>query len=420
MDIYRQEFPVSHTSIHNHIVIQRVIIMKIVSRETIKPFTPTPSHLRTYNLSEMDLKNPRLYIPLVLFYPNNDGDVSLTTGEQKAIMLKKSLSQSLTRYYPFAGRLPSPASSYVDCNDEGVLFLEARNDTQLDTFQRMISSQDEALDQLFADDMVNFNKTTNTDLVAVQLTHFACGGLALAISFSHAIGDARTLSSFLSHWASMARYGSTDHKEPQEMGLTPGPENINVSKKFVFPNSRLNELKKKLAGGSVNNPTRFEVLASLLHKTLVESVTATSGRFKPSYLWFTVNMRDRLVPKLPQSNVGNLVKGMIVKTRHISEASLIESTKSFLEKMRNGDLENFPNGMYWVTSLCGFGFNKVDIGWGKPTGTSHALRATNGKVIMLMDTADDDGIEAMVFLENECMEIFENDKEMLSYCLPGV
>ncbi|KAL8242534.1 hypothetical protein R6Q59_012836 [Mikania micrantha] len=88
--------------------------------------------------------------------------------------------------------------------------------------------------------------------------------------------------------------------------------------------------------------------------------------------------------------------------------------------MRNGDLENFPNGMYWVTSLCGFGFNKVDIGWGKPTGTSHALRATNGKVIMLMDTADDDGIEAMVFLENECMEIFENDKEMLSYCLPGV
>ncbi|KAL8242533.1 hypothetical protein R6Q59_012835 [Mikania micrantha] len=110
--------------------------------------------------------------------------------------------------------------------------------------------------------------------------------------------------------------------QPQEMGLTPGPENINVSKKFVFPNSRLNELKKKLAGGSVNNPTRFEVLASLLHKTLVESVTATSGRFKPSYLWFTVNMRDRLVPKLPQSNVGNLVKGMIVKTRHISEASL--------------------------------------------------------------------------------------------------
>ncbi|KAL8242531.1 hypothetical protein R6Q59_012833 [Mikania micrantha] len=78
---------------------------------------------------------------------------------------------------------------------------------------------------------------------------------------------------------------------------------------------------------------------------------------------------------------------------------LVESTKSFMQKMRNGDLENFPNGMYWVTSLCGFGFNKVDFGWGKPTGTSHAVRSANAKAIVLMDTVDDDGIEAMVFLK---------------------
>ncbi|KAD2394327.1 hypothetical protein E3N88_41304 [Mikania micrantha] len=68
--------------------------------------------------------------------------------------------------------------------------------------------------------------------------------------------------------------------------------------------------------------------------------------------------------------------------------------------MRNGDLENFPNGMYWVTSLCGFGFNKVDFGWGKPTGTSHAVRSANAKAIVLMDTVDDDGIEAMFAWNN--------------------
>ncbi|KAL8242537.1 hypothetical protein R6Q59_012839 [Mikania micrantha] len=427
-------------------------MMKILIRETIKPFSRTPPHLRTYNLSEMDFLYPKIYIPLLLIYPK-----SSTTGEQKAILLKKSLSQTLTRYYPFAGRLPTPASSYVDCNDKGVLFLEARSDTQLDSFQRRMISCQDAMDQLFPEDMMNFKNTTSTDLVAVQLTHFACGGLALAVSFSHVIGDARTLSSFLSHWASVARYGSTDLTkilplnprfiqspltQPPEKGPTPKLE-INVLRKFVFPNSRLSELKKKLAAaGSVNNPTRFEVLTSLLYKTLVAAATARSGCFKPSYLMFTGDVRDRFVPKLPQSTVGNLLKVMMVKSMHESETSLssvtaeirkekqlldgiqsmqdiVESINSIIEKMRNGDLENFPNGIYWVSSICGLGFNKVDFGWGKPTGTYHAFRLHNANAVILMDTIDDDGIEAMVVLEKECMDVFENDKEMLSYCLPA-
>ncbi|KAL8242378.1 hypothetical protein R6Q59_012680 [Mikania micrantha] len=127
--------------------------MKIISRETIKPFTQTPSHLRTYNLSWMDFLNPRMYIPMLLIYPKGS-----TTGEKMAIVLKKSLSKCLTRYYPFAGRFPSLSSPYVDCNDEGVLFLEARTDTQLaDTFNRMNTNcQDDETDQLFPDDMINY------------------------------------------------------------------------------------------------------------------------------------------------------------------------------------------------------------------------------------------------------------------------
>ncbi|KAL8242525.1 hypothetical protein R6Q59_012827 [Mikania micrantha] len=90
-----------------------------ITQKKHKPSSPTPSHLRTYNLSEVDLLNPKSYSPRLLFYLNND-DLSLTT-EQKSMMLKKSLSQRLTRYYPFVGRLPTPASPYVDCNDAGLL-----------------------------------------------------------------------------------------------------------------------------------------------------------------------------------------------------------------------------------------------------------------------------------------------------------
>ncbi|KAJ0726008.1 putative salutaridinol 7-O-acetyltransferase [Helianthus annuus] len=183
----------------------------IISRETIKPSSPTPSHLHTYNLSEMDLINQNSYTPLLLFYPNNGNHFGLT-AEQKATILKKSLSQSLTQYYPFAGRFAAPASTYVECNDEGVLFLEARNDGKLDTFQHK-SLDDESLEQLFADELVFSKSTSSTNPVAVQLNHFSCGGLGLAVSLSRTIGDGCTLGSFLSYWASVARYGSTAHKK---------------------------------------------------------------------------------------------------------------------------------------------------------------------------------------------------------------
>ncbi|KAJ0781433.1 putative salutaridinol 7-O-acetyltransferase [Helianthus annuus] len=44
----------------------------IISREIIKPSSPTPSHHRSYNLSQLDQCIPHIYMPLILFYPNNE------------------------------------------------------------------------------------------------------------------------------------------------------------------------------------------------------------------------------------------------------------------------------------------------------------------------------------------------------------
>ncbi|MFS7995524.1 putative deacetylvindoline O-acetyltransferase [Helianthus anomalus] len=76
-----------------------------------------------------------------------------------------------------------------------------------------VSFDTNSLDQLFADDLVFSKSTSSTNPVAVQLNHFSCSGLALAVSLSHTIGDGCTLGSFLSYWASVARYGSTAHKK---------------------------------------------------------------------------------------------------------------------------------------------------------------------------------------------------------------
>ncbi|MFS7926546.1 putative vinorine synthase [Helianthus anomalus] len=95
----------------------------IISRDIIKPANPSSSHPHTHNLSEIDIRADKAYLPLLLLYPKNNS-CSLT-AEDKARVLKKSLSQCLTKYYHFAGRLPTHTTPYIDCNDEGVVFFEA-------------------------------------------------------------------------------------------------------------------------------------------------------------------------------------------------------------------------------------------------------------------------------------------------------
>ncbi|KAI3797512.1 hypothetical protein L1987_32769 [Smallanthus sonchifolius] len=128
------------------------------------------------------------------------------------MLLKKSLSQSLMRFYHFAGRLSTHTTPYIDCNDEGVVFLEAKIDSTLDEFD-LYSELDEHPERYFADNMVCYNSPHITSLVGVQINHFACGGLAVAVSLSHLVSDGCTNVSFLNYWGSVARYGSPDHKE---------------------------------------------------------------------------------------------------------------------------------------------------------------------------------------------------------------
>lgn len=49
------------------------INVKILEKETIKPSSPTPLHLRNLTLSFNDQFEPDIYVPLLLFYPKKLG-----------------------------------------------------------------------------------------------------------------------------------------------------------------------------------------------------------------------------------------------------------------------------------------------------------------------------------------------------------
>jgi len=96
--------------------------VQLISRKLIKPSVQTPPHLQNLNISFLDQLAPSLYVANIFYYPNHHHEIIKNIDR-----LEKSLSEILTLFYPLAGRYIKDNLS-VDCNDEGVVLLEAKVD----------------------------------------------------------------------------------------------------------------------------------------------------------------------------------------------------------------------------------------------------------------------------------------------------
>ncbi|KAM7513555.1 hypothetical protein LguiA_003138 [Lonicera macranthoides] len=359
-----------------------------MSRETIKPASPTPSNLQHYNLAPLDLLSFTNYVPLVLFYPNNGSESSQNSAADRSRRLKQSLSETLTKYYPFAGRLTS-AGSYIHCNDDGVEFQETRVECKLVDVLEKPGYVD--LQLLFPAGLVWGNVDENSALVVVQHSLFECGGTSIGICMSHKMADAATLSTFLTYWAAVTRQ-SGEQVSPhfitfpaKDSIIAPNflrPKKYWVTMKFVFPNSKISHLKAILSTSESQNPSRVDVLTALLYKCAMGAVKASSGSFKASVLFHAVNMRLKMSQLLSEASVGNLCLQLDVPAATENESNMNELTnkimKGKLQLEGVKDLEGKELGamihdyvkrgynLYFCSSLCNFPFYELDFGWGMP------------------------------------------------------
>ncbi|KAL2323177.1 hypothetical protein Fmac_027556 [Flemingia macrophylla] len=157
----------------------------------IKPSYPT-THAKSYKLSILDQFVPPEYIPMVLFYSGNQNTQAITDiTHQRMKQLKESLSQVLTLFYPFAGRVKDRVT--INCNDEGVHFTEAKVSCSLSEFfnlpnlpsllYKLIPNQ--ALDEV----------STEGYTTMVKVTCFACGSMVIGTLVSHMVTDGAALTS---------------------------------------------------------------------------------------------------------------------------------------------------------------------------------------------------------------------------------
>ncbi|KAI9095010.1 hypothetical protein K1719_026474 [Acacia pycnantha] len=424
--------------------------VEFVSKQTIKPSSPTSQNLRIYKLSFIDQIAPIFHTRMLFFYPNIENTFSNDGCER----LKTSLSETLTYFYPLAGRVKE--NKVIECNDEGVEFCEAR----VHGFVSDVLKQPDAdLGHQFVP--VDDAHLGSGFLVKVQVNLFDCGGLAIGVSFSHKIADASTIGSFIKAWSCTAigcmtdsmlpKYVMESHFPSMEFSEDPPPLEFKpalncITRRYVFESSDITKLKAKASSKLVEQPTRVEAVLALIWKCATTASRINLGITKRrSKVGQAINIRKRTNPPLPETSVGNSLSNFIAETEETNDSSTdILDLQSLVVQLRKalelfsrerahklGDKNNafssliegwkdvelaYKEGIdfYMCTSWCRFGFYEADFGWGKPKWVSiPSLKINNS--IYLMDTHDGKGIEAWVTLIEQDMALVEKNHELLEF-----
>ncbi|KAK4840665.1 hypothetical protein QYF36_015201 [Acer negundo] len=415
--------------------------VSIISREIIKPSSTTPNHLRTQKLSRLDQMNIDTFISIIFFYdkaPKNSGQ------------LKTSLSQILSHYYPLAGQVKDHLS--VDCNDNGVIFVEAQVVNPIDMSNVLKRHEIDPDGQLVP--CKEHEMLEDQSILGVQVSYFGCGGVSVCFLFRHVIVDATTAANFIKSWGAISCNGDggvindvtildrTSIFPPRDdsgMSASSGgaheklfSSSETLKKRFTFEGSKISALREKIG----NRPTRFEAVFAVIWG----AVAAAKREGDDLVATIPVNLRKRMNPQLPDQCIGNIhtiiqanwpmeettnyssvtakihelismVNGEYVKKTHPNGWILYRATNN-----GNGRSDTIRRRLFMISSWCNLELYKTNFGWGEPVLIAPVgkLNAGDNIVVGLLDTIDGEGIDAWVTMSKEDMDKFEQDSAVIA------
>nr|UYB01032.1 acyltransferase [Iberis amara] len=433
-------------------------------REVIKPSSPSPQ-LRL-QLSLFDLSCPPIYIAPTFFFKS----VTKESPEIISKRLKTSLSETLSRFHPLAGR---QEGIFINCNNEGVIFSEAHTDLLLSDYLRNLNTN--SLQEFFP--MIEHGESPGTwPLLVAKVSFFGSGsGVAVTVGISHQICDAASMLTFVQGWAATARgkcnnvavstppfAGATIYPPPISSVPSPSIDDLFkhrgkcVTTRLVFKSSKIVDLKRKVASESVSAPTRVEAITSLIWRCATNSSRSNSMVPKSTLMTQAFDLRLRIPSDvLSRDAMGNLQSAFFLKKDGESEMELgqivaeFRKAKEGVNDMIKENLQDYYNNtstnitstilgenllnvmgkffselkpdidLYTMSSWCRKPFYEVDFGWGNPVWMGSASHTIYNNVVfvVLMDSKDGEDVEAWVGLPKQDMSVFLCDQELLAYAI---
>ncbi|KAJ8759141.1 hypothetical protein K2173_004148 [Erythroxylum novogranatense] len=429
----------------------------IVSRETVKPSSPAIVTKKPYKLSLFDQLTPTTYTPIIFFYSKNRSNSNTT---QVLARLKRSLSETLDSYFFLSGRTRD--NRFIDCFDEGVPFFEASVSVGLSDFLK--HHEHEWLNRLVAYRPYT-KEALDSPVLAIQVSVFACGGIAIGVSASHKLMDAHTGSFFFKTWAAMCRGDVSDGINPQvdeasmyfptrdsfpqnHLSLMESlwfTEANYVTRRFVFGAKSISAIKEMAKSKPESKQSRIEALSCFIWKHCMSASKAVSGSPQVSILVEAVNLRTRTTPPMSSSSIGDLFwwataasNNDDTKSTELPElANLLKEaielydtdfTKSlqgnegdeaiyqYCEQLEGLFSLEKPD-IFAFTSWCYVGFTKLNFGWGEPiwVGTVGKAGPAFRNLTVFIETRDGKGIEAWITLDQKRMSVLEHDPQFLAF-----
>ncbi|TKY73435.1 Spermidine coumaroyl CoA acyltransferase [Spatholobus suberectus] len=170
----------------------------------IKPSRPTPTTV--LSLSSIDnAPENNIFMQTLHVYRSPNHNSPNTTKLDPANVIKEALSKALFYYYRLAGKLVTHADGKlrVNCNSEGVPFIEAACNCDLSSLHYLDGNDVETAKQ-FAVDFPFQDEFGNQYPLVFKVTKFLCGGFTIVMRRSHAIFDGTGASQFLKAVAELA------------------------------------------------------------------------------------------------------------------------------------------------------------------------------------------------------------------------
>ncbi|XP_004506306.1 13-hydroxylupanine O-tigloyltransferase-like [Cicer arietinum] len=374
-----------------------VFKVKRHKHELVKPSNPTPNELKL--LSNIDDQlGFRYHVPLIFLYRYNPSML----GKDPVQVIREALSKTLVFYYPFAGRLMecSNGKLMVNCNGEGVMFIEADADVTLDDFDNNFVPPFPCFDELLYN-VPGSDGIIDSPLLLIQVTRLKCGGFIFSLRMNHTMSDGSGISQFLKALSELANEAKEPsilpmwcrellcareppkvtciHREYQQ--LPPDTKSNFIHHSFFFGPKEIAAIRALLPH-HLSKSTSFKILTACLWRCRTKALQWKNSNEEIRLLCI-VNARCRLNPPLPEGFYGNTVVfpaavttvgklcgrplGYAVElVKNAKNEATEEYVHSMIDLMETNGRPCFTrSGSFVVSNISKASLKDLDFGWGK-------------------------------------------------------